>query len=124
MTLLPHCDLLIVNEGEAAALTAASGKKPEELDVAHMVITRGSAGALYFGLEGQIHQPAFAVEPVDTTGAGDCFFGYFLAGIAVGEEVEATLRVASAAAALQVTKAGAATAIPSRADVLAFIEDH
>ena len=44
------------------------------------------------------NQPAFAVKPVDTTGAGDCFFGYFLAGIAVGEGVEATLRVASAAA--------------------------
>ena len=123
MRLLPDCDLLIVNEGEAAALASASGKKPQELGLAHLVITRGGAGADYFGVDGRFHQPAFAVEPVDTTGAGDCFFGYFLAGIAVGEGVEATLRVASAAAALQVTKAGAATSIPSRADVIAFIED-
>ena len=124
LALLPHCDLLIINEGESAALAAASGKKPEELDLTHLVITRGSAGAFYFGLEGQAHQPAFAIEPVDTTGAGDCFFGYFLAGIAAGERVKTTLRLASAAAAMQVTKAGAATATPLRANVLAFAETH
>ncbi len=124
MTILPYCDLLIINEGEAVALTAASGKKPEELNLSHMVITRGSAGAYYYGLDGQIYQPAFAIEPVDTTGAGDCFFGYFLAGIAAGDRVKKSLRLASAAAAMQITKTGAATATPLRADVLAFTENH
>ena len=124
MQLLPHCDLLIVNEGEAAALAMASGRAPKELGLAHLVITRGGAGADYVGVAGQFHHPAFAVDPIDTTGAGDCFFGYFLAGIASGEKVETTLRIAGAAAAMQVTRPGAATAIPSRADVLAFTQDH
>lgn len=123
MRLLPHCDLLIVNEGEAAALATASGKAPEELGLAHLVITRGGKGADYIGVAGQFHQPAFPVKPVDATGAGDCFFGYFLAGLARGEKIEVTLSVASAAAAMQVTRAGAANAIPSRADVLAFTEN-
>ena len=124
MALLPNCDLLIVNQGEAAALATASGNAPETLGLEHLVITKGSAGADYIGTAGNFHQAAFAVEPVDTTGAGDCFFGYFLAGMAAGDGVKTTLRLASAAAALQVTLAGAATAIPSRTEVLAFAKEH
>ncbi len=124
MAILPHCDLLIVNEGEAAALATASGRAPETIGLEHLVITKGGEGADYIGTAGSFHQPAFAVEPVDTTGAGDCFFGYFLSGMAAGDAVETALQLASAAAALQVTIAGAATAIPSRKDVLAFVKEN
>ena len=86
--LLPHTDLLIVNEGEAAALGEMLGRPPEESGVPHLVITRGGEGADYHGEAGHIHQPAFAVTPVDTTGAGDCFFGYFLAGMARGDAID------------------------------------
>ena len=119
--LLPHTDLLIVNEGEAAALGEMLGRPPEESGVPHLVITRGGEGADYHGEAGHIHQPAFAVTPVDTTGAGDCFFGYFLAGTARGDAIDRTLRLAAAAAALQVTQHGAAAAIPPRDAVDAFL---
>ncbi|MEC8552468.1 MAG: PfkB family carbohydrate kinase, partial [Pseudomonadota bacterium] len=119
--LLPHTDLLIVNEGEAAALGEMLGRPPEESGVPHLVITRGGEGADYHGEAGHIHQPAFAVTPVDTTGAGDCFFGYFLAGMARGDAMDHTLRLAAAAAALQVTQPGAAAAIPPRDAVDAFL---
>lgn len=123
LTLLPHCDLLVVNEGEAAALADATGTALDALNVAHLVITRGADGAEYIGQSGRFHQPAFSVDVVDTTGAGDCFFGYFLAGVATDDDVEIALRTASAAAALQVTKPGAALAIPLRKDVIALF-DH
>ena len=119
--LLAHTDLLIVNEGEALALGDMLGRPATQSGVPHLVITRGGDGADYHGAAGHIHQPAFTVTPVDTTGAGDCFFGYFLAGLARGDAVDDTLRLAAAAAALQVTQPGAAAAIPPRNAVDSFL---
>ena len=119
--LLPHTDLLIVNEGEAQALAAMLGRPATEAGIPHLVITRGGDGADYTGEAGSFHQPAFDVDVVDTTGAGDCFFGYFLAELAVGVAVPQALRLASAAGALHVTRQGAGAVIPDRADVEAFL---
>ena len=119
--LLPHTDLLIVNEGEAEALAAMLGTPATEAGIPHLVITRGGDGADYSGEAGSVHQPAFEVDVVDTTGAGDCFFGYFLAEIAAGQAVPRALRLASAAAALHVTRKGAGAVIPARAEVEAFL---
>ena len=121
LALLPHCDLLIVNDGEAAALVKAIGAPLENLGLSHLVITKGAHGADYMGQYGTYHQPACTVDAIDTTGAGDCFYGYFLAGLAANEDISAILRDASAAAALQVTRSGAAKAIPLRQDVMAFV---
>jgi ribokinase len=115
--LLPQTDLLVVNEGEAAALTEMLGMPAADAGIPHLVVTKGSDGADYYGEAGNRHQPAFKVSPVDTTGAGDCFFGYLLAGISQGGDIASSLRLASAAAALQVTQPGAAAAMPSRAAV-------
>jgi len=122
--LLPHTDLLIVNEGEAEALAAMLGRPATAAGIPHLVITRGGEGADYAGEAGTFHQPAFEVDVVDTTGAGDCFFGYFLAEIAAGGAVPQALRLASAAAALHVTRQGAGAAIPDRAAVAAFLAPH
>jgi len=119
--LLPHTDLLVINEVEAAALAYMLGMPASAADIPHLVITRGGNGADYYGADGTLHQPAFAVTPVDTTGAGDCFFGYLLAGIAAGRDMASSLRLASAAAALQVTKPGAAAAIPTHTIVDDFL---
>jgi ribokinase len=119
--LLPHTDLLIVNEGEAEALAAMLGRPATEAGIPHLVITHGGDGADYTGEAGSFHQPAFDVDVVDTTGAGDCFFGYFLAELAVGVAVPQALRLASAAGALHVTRQGAGAVIPDRADVEAFL---
>ncbi|HRO13883.1 MAG TPA: ribokinase [Paracoccus sp. (in: a-proteobacteria)] len=117
---LPHVSVLALNEHEAAALEAATGGVPS---VPAMLVTRGAAGAEYRDLatDRVIREPAFAVQPVDTTGAGDCFAGWFAAGLDRGEPVETALRHAAAAAAIQVTRAGAGDAMPDRAEVMAFL---
>lgn len=117
---LPHVSILAVNEVEARDTFAAFG---EALPIAGLLITRGAKGAEYRDLEtGRIwEQPAFRVQAVDTTGAGDCFAGWFAAGLSRGEDIATTLRNASAAAALQVTRKGAGDAMPTRAEVAAFL---
>ena len=117
---LPHVSILAVNEVEARDTFAAFG---EALPIAGLLITRGAKGAEYRDLEtGRIwEQPAFRVQAVDTTGAGDCFAGWFAAGLSRGEDIATTLRNASAAAALQVTRKGAGNAMPTRAEVAAFL---
>jgi ribokinase len=69
-------------------------------------------------------QPSFRVTPVDTTGAGDTFAGYFAAALDGGADIPAALRLASGAAAVKVTRAGAGDAIPTRAEVDAFLADQ
>lgn len=123
-SLLPQTDLLVVNEGEAAALSDMLAKPAAEAGIPHLVVTRGGAGADYTGIDGTLHSPAFAVTPVDTTGAGDCFFGFLLAAMAAGKPVKTALREASAAAAIQVTRPGAAAAIPDRATLDDFLAAH
>lgn len=118
--ILPLADILALNAGEAERLFAEiSGPLP----VAGLLITRGSEGAEYRDLRrGESHvQPAFPVEVVDTTGAGDTFAGYFAAALDRGDPVPEALRLASAAAALKVTRPGAGDAIPSLPEVTAFL---
>ena len=120
--LLAHTDLLVVNEGEAATLGNALGKPPEEAGLPHLVITLGSAGATYHGANGKIHQPAFPVTAVDTTGAGDCYLDYLLAGMGAGHEIERCMAAAAAAAAIQVTRPGAGAAMPHYAEIDRFMD--
>ncbi|MCL5775949.1 PfkB family carbohydrate kinase [Limibaculum sp. FT325] len=119
--MLPHADLIAVNEGEAAALSAHLGHAPAGVA---MLVTLGARGARYQGAEGRAETPAFPVTPVDTTGAGDCFTGFFLAGIDTGLTVARALRRAAAAAAISVTRSGAADAIPTGAEVDRFLAAH
>ncbi|MFT4014277.1 MAG: ribokinase [Paracoccus sp. (in: a-proteobacteria)] len=119
---LPHVSILAVNEGEARQTFAAFG---EDLPVQGILITKGGEGAEYRDLAGgrTFAQPAFQVQPVDTTGAGDCFAGWFAAGLSRGEDVPTALRHAAAAAAVQVTRRGAGDAMPDRDEVIAFLAD-
>ena len=120
---LPHVSILAMNAGEAEQLFAGV---PGDLPVQGLLITRGAEGAEYRDLTtGQVHeQPSFRVTPVDTTGAGDTFAGYFAAALDSGADIPAALRLASAAAAVKVTRAGAGDAIPTRAEVDAFLADQ
>lgn len=118
--LLEITDLLIVNEGEAAALCAHQNCRPEELGLTHLVITKGAAGADYIGRDEQFSLPAPKIVPVDTTGAGDTFLGYMLAGLDRGLAVRAAMELAIKASALMVTRHGTAEAIPTLAEAEAF----
>ena len=117
-------DLVAVNEVEARQLAEASGRAVEDLGVPELLITLGARGAVFHTGGDVIETGAFAVTPVDTTGAGDTFLGFFLAGLDTGAGPAAALRRAAAAAALQVTRPGAAEAIPSAEEVDQFLADR
>ena len=119
--LIGSVDLLAVNEIEAGQLAAHLGMAVNDLPVPELLVTLGARGARYRAGDRVCEVAAFSVTPVDTTGAGDTFLGAFLAARDGGMEPEAALRQASAAAAIQVTRPGAADAIPAAGEVAAFL---
>jgi ribokinase len=126
---LPFLDLIALNEGEAAALAAHLGVDLAELPVPSQLVTLGARGAVWRhrhadGRVEEIAVPGFAVTALDTTGAGDCCLGTLLAGLDAGLPPGRALHRACAAAALSVTRPGAADALPTRAQVDAFLAAH
>jgi ribokinase len=86
------------------------------------VITRGAAGAEALLPDGgRLTVPALAIEPVDTTGAGDTFAGVLAAGLDAGLPLDLALRRASAAAGLACLAVGAQQAMPERAAIDAAV---
>jgi len=86
---------------------------------AHLLVRRGADGCLVDG----VAVPGFAVDAVDTNGAGDVHVGVFLAGLAEGLDPRAAARRANAAAAIAVTRRGP-TGAPTRAELDAFLADR
>ncbi|MEM9239099.1 MAG: ribokinase [Pseudomonadota bacterium] len=121
--ILPFATLVIMNEVEAQQYAAESERSIEELPVSYALVTKGKDGATWHDLDASeaSQVPAFQVSPVDTTGAGDTFAGYAVAGLAQGLPVDIALKQASAAAALSTTKKGTADAIPTLAAVKAML---
>ena len=121
---LPYCDLLVMNKVEATQLSAALGVGLHEIDVPALLVTKGAEGAIWRDQDTgrELRAPAFKVQPVDTTGAGDCFIGYVAAGLDQKLPLEQVLRRASAAAALQVTRKGTAEVMPAAEEVTAFLK--
>lgn len=117
---LEHLDFLILNAVEAEQLQTATGLAPVDLPVATVVVTLGAKGALLIE-NGQTYEfPAEKVTAVDTTGAGDTFTGYLLAGLDRGMPVAQAMGLATRAAAIMVTRHGTADVIPDLKDVQSF----
>ena len=115
-------DTLIVNEGEGKALAGDMDALKAAYPNQKILLTQGSRGAsLWTGSE-VLFQPAFPVEAVDTTAAGDCFLGYYAAALAENLPYAAALRLAAAASALSVQRQGAAPSIPLRGEVEDFLK--
>ena len=120
---LERVSVFILNELEGAGLTG--GTDPERIVAAlctrfasaGVVLTLGRAGVLFGQGPRRIRVPAEAVKAVDTTAAGDTFTGYFLAEHARGADTETALRIGCRAAALCVTRPGAADSIPRRSEL-------
>jgi len=113
---LPETDLLFPNAEEACRLAgledvAAAATRLRELGAASVIVKLGAAGCEVFSQEGRLHVPAFQVEPQDTTGAGDCFVGGFLAALHRGRDWREAARFANAVAALSVERLGATTGL-------------
>ena len=125
--LLPLVDYITPNEDEARYYTGRD--TPEEMaevflryGVGHVIIKRGAQGC-YFRGPG-ISLPAFPVDAVDATGAGDNFLAGFAAGILRGDGPAEALRFASACGAICATAAGAGTALRDEAQVRAFLASY
>jgi ribokinase len=109
---LAALDLLLLNEGEAAALASRLGIAAEpaalraRLAGPDLIVTRGEAGAVAATGAGVLHQPAFAVSAVDTTAAGDTFAGVLAAALDRGAALPAAMARGAAAAAVTCTRAG------------------
>ena len=124
-TLLANLDVLIVNEGELAAIAGAQGGIEAGLariDVAAVVVTLGPRGVRARISGKTIERPGFRVEAVDTTAAGDSFCGALVAALARGIPWPDALTEANAAGALACTRPGAQSSIPTRNEVRAFLD--
>ena len=117
-------DLFILNEIEGGALSGQT--EPEAIAAAlevrypdaAILLTLGGAGSLYACGGSRVFCEACRAETVvDTTGAGDTYTGYFLAGWAGGGAPLACMCRAGAAAALAIGRPGAAPSIPREAEV-------
>lgn len=120
--IMQYVDLLVLNEVEAAQLMSETGKAIEDLPIADVVITLGGEGSKWVSNTGETGKnfPAYSVEVVDTTGAGDTFTGYLVAGLDRGLSMEDAIDLAMRAGALMVSREGTADVIPDLKD----IQDH
>jgi sugar/nucleoside kinase (ribokinase family) len=93
-------------------------KKIAKLTHSFLAGTMGAKGTLWLDEHQSLqHTPAFPVHTVDTLGAGDVFHGAFALAVTEAQDIPASLRFASAAAALKCTRFGGAFAAPQRAEV-------
>jgi ribokinase len=121
--LLELVDLLVVNEGEARALTGPGDPDMAALlaKVPRVVLTLGGAGAWYADREGRSERvPPFPVEVHDTTAAGDAFTGALAVAWGEGRDLVDAVRWACAAGAACVRRVGAYPSLPMRADIEAL----
>ncbi len=84
----------------------------------NLILTLGKDGCIFKNSREEIFQPIFEAKTVDTTAAGDTFTGYFLANIVKGNDIATSLKIASKAASIAVSKKGASTSIPLSKEVI------
>jgi len=115
--------MLIVNEVEAGGIVGAGDPEAlcrrlaERFPTTLCVLTAGERGAWAVRGSERWDNQARPVQAVDTTAAGDTFIGFFLAELLSSESVENALAIANQAAAISVTRQGAADSIPTRKEV-------
>lgn len=131
---LSKCYMVTPNEVEAEEITGIavddleSAKKAavwfREKGVTDVVITLGSRGVFVSSKGKDVIVPAYKVEAVDTTGAGDAFNGGLLAALSEGKELWDAVKFANALAAISVQRLGTTPAMPTREEIDAFLEER
>jgi sulfofructose kinase len=123
--LLPLTDHAIFSE---PALTAFAGSADDKSLAALarfgcrvVAVTRGESGVSWYEDQRLHRQAAYAVEVVDTTGAGDVFHGAYALAIGAGLEVRAAMAFSAATAAMKCRHAGGRNGIPEINECLAFM---
>jgi fructokinase len=130
-----YAHVIKISDAELELLTgsdevrAARGLMVDGLEL--LLVTRGEKGSSYLTPEAEGEVAGFAVEAVDTTGAGDAFMAGLLHALSQDpallrdrQALEAAIRRANACGALATTKPGAIPALPTRAELEAFLRRH
>lgn len=130
--ILKNADIVTPNEIELRILL---GRAPDakvnvidlcdellQLGIQRVILTRGARGAMIVTRDGYLNMPAFPVEVVDTTGAGDAFNGTLATYLASGMPLEPAVRHAVAAGALACTKLGVVPALPRANELEEFLK--
>ena len=132
--LLSKVTIVTPNEVEASILTGVKVVDEQsaaqaadwffQRGVKKVVITMGGMGAFVAdGTRAEL-TPAFKVNAIDTTGAGDAYNGGFVTALSEGNDIFAAARFAAATAALSVQKMGTTPSMPTREEIEAFLKEH
>ncbi len=128
---IPKVNILVLNEVEAGFLAQVQVQIQEDAEkaaivlinrgVEKVIITLGSKGAFMMTRNEKVYVPAFKVEALDTTAAGDTFCGSLAVALVEGKSLKESLTFASAAAAICVTRIGAQPSTPWKKEIDAFL---
>jgi ribokinase len=131
---LKSVDILVPNESELSLLTGRPVTDERSAEAAArellaqgaglVIVTRGEHGVLAVASDFRLSLPAFKVEVVDTTAAGDAFIGGLALALAKDKLLKDVLVYACACGALAVTKFGAQPSLPTQAEVDAFLAER
>lgn len=120
-------DFITPNETELINLTGVQDCSAEGLEmgakillgkgIKNVLVTMGDKGVLLANEKGIQYFPAYRVNAVDTTAAGDCFNGAFVVALSEHKSIEDAICFANAAAAIAVSRSGAQSSIPSKEEV-------
>lgn len=129
--LLPLIDILIGSKEFPRRVTGIADERAALMEMrarfgcAIVGMTIGAAGAVVY-CEGEfIESPGYAAPGGcrDTTGAGDAFHGGFLYGFLTGEDLETSLKLGNAVAAMKCSALGARTALPTERELKSFLNN-
>lgn len=127
--LVAETDVLICGSGFGAMLTGhedlwQAGRATLDLGPRIIVQTEGVDGSYTVSPDDEFHTPAFEVNVIDTTGAGDVFHGAYLAGLVKGWNLRRIATFASAVSAIHCTVLGNRKGIPSMEEVETFLRER
>ena len=133
-SLLQSVDFITPNESETELLTGrmvndhtsavAAARMIIERGVRHVILTLGERGVLHVTATGAYSYPAYQVDVVDTTAAGDAFNGALAFALSQGDDVQVAVPFANAVAGYCVTRMGAQISMPTLGEVEEFIASH
>ena len=129
--LIGMAGIVVINETEAEVITGltvsdgasaeAAARAIRDLGTTSVIVTLGEAGSVVVSPAGVAAVPAFEVEAVDTTAAGDTYCGCLVTALSEGRDLPDAVRFASAGAALSVGRLGAQPSIPWRTEIDEFV---
>ncbi len=127
-------DILVPNESELSLLTdrpvadstsaEAAARQLIAQGAEMVIITRGEYGALMVTKNDSYNVPAFQVDVMDTTAAGDAFIGGLAVSLAEDKPIREALTFANACGALAAMKFGAQPSLPTREEVRVFLKNY